>query len=62
MAIHQTQPLDLFVEHRAMHQLTCTTNWRMRRWFSAIGASRFEELNYALLLAKCRGEGRNPGS
>lgn len=45
-----------------LHQLTYTTNWRVRRLFSAIGITRFQDLNRELFLAKCRGEGRNPAN
>jgi SAM-dependent methyltransferase len=43
-------------------QLTYTTNWRVRKLFADLRVTKFEDLNCAVFLEKCRGRGTNPAS
>jgi SAM-dependent methyltransferase len=45
-----------------LNQLTYTTNWRLRKLLAMTGVCRFQDMNEADFLAKCRGEGGNPRS
>jgi SAM-dependent methyltransferase len=45
-----------------LSQLIYTTNWRVRRLLAAIGITQFQDLNCEGFLAKCGGQGANPGN